>query len=60
MDLSGDTTTDPPSIHELDSARSELAQARQQKTQVENQLDSLPDVAELEARLDVLKKGSGR
>ena len=45
---------------ELDSARTELAQARQQKTDLENRIDSLPDPAELEARLDVLKKGSGR
>ena len=45
---------------ELQSARTELAQAREQKTQLQNRLDSLPEVAELEARLEVLKKGSGR
>ena len=45
---------------QLDSARSELAQARQQKADLENRLDALPDTSELEARLEVLKKGSGR
>ncbi len=44
----------------LESARTELADARQQKTQLENRIDSLPDVADLEARLEILKKGSGR
>lgn len=45
---------------ELDSARTELAEARQQKTDLENRIDRLPDVSELEARLENLKKGSGR
>lgn len=45
---------------ELDSARAELAQARQQKTDLENRINALPDTAELEARLETLKKGSGR
>lgn len=45
---------------ELDSARTELAEARQQKTDLESRIDRLPEVAELEARLETLKKGSGR
>lgn len=44
----------------VESARTELAQARQQKTDLESQLDRLPDAAELERRLEILKKGSGR
>ena len=44
----------------VESARTELAQARQQKTELEGQLDRLPDAAELERRLEILKKGSGR
>lgn len=44
----------------VESARAELAEARQQKTRLENQLDGLPDVSELEQRLEILKKGSGR
>ena len=42
------------------SAKTELAQAREQKTRLQNQLDSLPDPSELEQRLEILKKGSGR
>ena len=44
----------------VESARTELAQAQQQKSQLESQLDRMPDVAELERRLEILKKGSGR
>jgi hypothetical protein len=42
------------------SAESDLAAARTQKQNLENQLKGLPDPAELEARLEELKKGSGR
>lgn len=44
----------------LDSAKSELAKAREQKATLEKQMAALPDPAELEARLHILKKGSGR
>jgi hypothetical protein len=42
------------------SAESDLASAKQQKTDLERKLNQLPDPAELESRLDELKKGSGR
>ena len=45
---------------QVSSAESELASARSQKQDLENQVNSLPDPAELEARLEELKKGSGR
>jgi len=44
----------------VDSAKAELAAAKQQKTKLQNQIDGLPDPADLESRLEVLKKGSGR
>ena len=44
----------------VSSAESELASARSQKQNLENQMNGLPDPAELEARLEELKKGSGR
>lgn len=44
----------------VESARTELTQAQQQKSQLESQLNALPEVSELERRLHVLKKGSGR
>lgn len=44
----------------VESARTELTQAQQQKTQLESQLNALPEAAELERRLEILKKGSGR
>ena len=44
----------------VDSAQADLDQARQTKSSLENKMDSLPDTADLEDRLEELKKGSGR
>jgi outer membrane murein-binding lipoprotein Lpp len=63
--------TDPAQIEALraelaaaeqqaESASAELAQAEQQKAQFEKDAAALPDSGELEAQLEVLKKGSGR
>ena len=45
---------------EVDSAQADLAQARDEKSSLENNMESLPDTADLEDRLEELKKGSGR
>lgn len=45
---------------QVSSAQSELASAQSQKQKLENQMQSLPDTSEMEARLEELKKGSGR
>ena len=45
---------------QVTSAQAELDQAKREKTQLEGQIESLPDTAELEQKLEVLKKGSGR
>lgn len=45
---------------QVESVQGELTQARQQKTNLENQMNTLPDPSELAARLEELKKGSGR
>jgi outer membrane murein-binding lipoprotein Lpp len=42
------------------SAQAELDQAKRDKSQLENQLDTLPDTQEMDQKLEVLKKGSGR
>lgn len=48
------------SEQQAESAAAELAQAEQQKAQIQRDASALPDSAELEAELHVLKKGSGR
>ena len=45
---------------QLSSASAELAAAKQNKTKIEQQIKDLPETADLEQQLDVLKKGSGR
>lgn len=63
--------TDPAQIEALraelsaaekqaESASAELAAAEQHKAQIEKDAAALPESAELEAQLEVLKKGSGR
>ena len=42
------------------NSAAQLAQAEKQKAQIQSEQAALPDPAELEARLEVLKKGSGR
>jgi hypothetical protein len=45
---------------QLDSAKSELQTAEAQKKDLQQKLQQLPDKGQLEERLYVLKKGSGR
>jgi outer membrane murein-binding lipoprotein Lpp len=45
---------------QLQTAQAELTAAQKQKTQIESDMNRLADPAELESRLDILKKGSGR
>jgi hypothetical protein len=44
----------------VDTANADLAEARQKKTNLQKDIDALPDPADLESRLEELKKGSGR
>ena len=46
--------------HQAEASAALVAQAEQQKAKIESDAKSLPDQAELEARLHVLKKGSCR
>jgi hypothetical protein len=45
---------------QAEASAAELAQAEQRKAELQSDMNALPDEAELEARLEVLKKGSGR
>jgi outer membrane murein-binding lipoprotein Lpp len=63
--------TDPAQIEALraelaaaeqqaESSAAELAAAQERKAELAAEQESLPDAGDLEARLEVLKKGSGR
>ncbi len=45
---------------QLQSAQAELASVSDQRDNLNRQMNSLPDTADLERRLALLKKGSGR
>lgn len=45
---------------QVESGEAALAQAEQEKARLENDIEGLEDTSELEARLEKLKKGSGR
>ena len=45
---------------QVSSAQGELDTAKTKLTSLQTQMNNLPDVDELESRLEVLKKGSGR
>ena len=45
---------------QLQSAEAELASVRDQRDNLNRQLNNLPDTSDLERRLALLKKGSGR
>lgn len=46
--------------NKVDAAKADLAEARQKQSDLQKNINSLPDPADLESRLEELKKGSGR
>lgn len=45
---------------QLASAKDDLAKAKAEKTELASELENMPEVNELERKLYILKKGSGR